>query len=413
MLALAACFALIAVFVVIKKTKDIKWGIYFYVLNHLVINFIHFIINNGKLEMQGILFFLLIVLFGFLMINRIWGFALLFFILTLYFVGLYNTTTGFSLFCLQAKYADIVDPSVTPYFTVIPLLLNVFLISQFEKAKQKAEQQIKEQKIQLEHVNAEMAEQKQDIVSSINYAQKIQYAVLPHEETIYRSIPLAFILYKPKDIVSGDYFWFHEIDSDNYILVCGDCTGHGVPGAFMTVIGSNLLNQIVIDNKIYQPSEILHKMDELLNMTLKQDKDRSRGVQDGMDLSLLRVNKTAKEIIITSAKRPVVFIRDKQMQDLKGSKFSLGGMRSGEKVFEEIKINYKEDDMLYFFTDGYTDQFGGAKGKKFSSKRLKDLFFDIHQSTIPAQKQTLDLEIEKWRGSLEQVDDICVIGIRF
>lgn len=262
------------------------------------------------------------------------------------------------------------------------------------------------------HKNQELETQKQDIVASINYAKRIQTAVLPQEETIARNLPLSFILYKPKDIVSGDFYWFHEIDKDNCILVCADCTGHGVPGAFMTVIASSLLNQTVIDNKIYDPSDILMEVNSLLNMTLKQDKERL-GVQDGMDLSLVKIDKAARELTITSAKRPVVFIHNKQMQEFKGSKYSIGGIREGEKKFEEITLKYQEEDMLYFFTDGYHDQFGGEKGKKYSSKRLKEFLFSIHQESIPAQKEKLISEMSSWMGELEQVDDMCVVGIRF
>ncbi|MEO6305656.1 MAG: SpoIIE family protein phosphatase [Bacteroidia bacterium] len=410
--ALTSTLALAGIFVVLKKVKDIKWAVYFYILNHLVQNFTHFIINNGIIEMQGVLFFLLLILFGFLMVNRVCGFSLLLIVIAMYFIGMYNTTNNYALFSVPAKYADPVNADITAYFTVIPLLLNAFLVSQFVKAKQKAEQQIKEQKVQLESAYEEMTAQKHDIVSSINYAQKIQLAVLPALDTIARNIPQSFVLYKPKDIVSGDFYWFYEIDKDNYIIVCADCTGHGVPGAFMTVIGSNLLNQTVIDNKIYQPEAILVEVDRLLNTTLKQDKEKA-GVQDGMDLSLLKVNRATKELIITSAKRPVVFIRDNELQELKGNKSSIGGMREGDKKFNEVKINYKENDQFFFFTDGYHDQFGGDKGKKFSTKRLKEILLGICTLPIEEQKQKLDTVITKWRGNLEQVDDILVIGVKF
>ncbi|MDF2451074.1 MAG: serine/threonine protein kinase, partial [Bacteroidota bacterium] len=262
------------------------------------------------------------------------------------------------------------------------------------------------------HSHQELETQKQDIISSINYAKRIQTAILPHEETISRSLPLYFIFYKPKDIVSGYFYWFHEIDNDNCIMACADCTGHGVPGAFMTVIASNLLNQTVIDNKIYDPATILYEVDKLLNMTLKQDKERL-GVQDGMDITLIRIDKHKNELIVTSAKRPVFFVSDNKLQEFKGSKTSIGGMREGEKKFEEFILRYKEDDMLYMFTDGFHDQFGGEKGKKYSTKRLKEKLFAIHKDSISEQKEKLEKEILKWKGDLEQVDDICIAGIRF
>ena len=302
------------------------------------------------------------------------------------------------------------------YFFFNWFLAGIFLliiISLYESSKKKFVTDLKASKEEIEVKKKELEVQKADITASINYAKRIQYAVLPQEDTIYRSIPLSFILYKPKDIVSGDFFWFHEIDRDNYLIVCADCTGHGVPGAMMTVIGSSLLNQTVIDNKATKPSQIMLILDNLINVTLKQQKEHENLVQDGMDLSLLRVDKAKKEFIYTSAKRPAVFIRNKQVQDFKGSKQTLGGMITGCKVFEEIKMSYQEDDIIYFFTDGYTDQFGGPKGKKFSSKQLKELLFSIHRLPMNEQKNRLESTIENWKGNLEQVDDILVMGIRF
>jgi serine phosphatase RsbU (regulator of sigma subunit) len=237
--------------------------------------------------------------------------------------------------------------------------------------------------------------------------------VLPNEETINRNIPLSFILFAPRDIVSGDFYWFHEIDKDNYIIVCADCTGHGVPGAMMTVIGSNLLSQIVVDNKITQPSQILLVLDNFINLTLKQQKEHEHFVQDGMDLALLKVDKKNKEFIFSSAKRPAIFIRNKEVREFKGSKHTLGGMITGCKVFSETKMNFREDDIIYFYTDGYTDQFGGPKGKKFSSKQLKEVLLNIHRLKMPEQKETLAATMENWKGSHEQVDDILVMGIKF
>lgn len=142
------------------------------------------------------------------------------------------------------------------------------------------------QQSKIEEKNTEIESKSKDITDSINYAKRIQYAVLPQEELIYKNIPSSFIFYKPKDIVSGDFFWYHELNKEEYILVCADCTGHGVPGAFMTVIGSSLLNQTVIDNKIYKPSSILLELDKQINFTLKQQENSNLTVQDGMDLTL-------------------------------------------------------------------------------------------------------------------------------
>lgn len=299
------------------------------------------------------------------------------------------------------------------FVTLIPFSLCVYVVFVFVRTNTQAEKQIRKQQIQLESSNLQLEQQRRDVVSSINYARRIQSAVLPQDETIFRSIPLSFILYTPKDIVSGDFYWFHEIDRDSYIIACADCTGHGIPGALMTVIGNNLLNQSVIDNKITQPSKILTELDRLITLTLKQQKEHEHYVQDGMDLTLMKVDKSKKEAIISSAKRPVIFIHNKEVQEIKGSKFSLGGTISGCKVFHETTLNYLEDDIMYLFTDGYTDQFGGEKGKKFSSKRFKELLFEIHKLPMAEQRQKLETALEKWKGDLEQIDDILVTGIRF
>jgi serine phosphatase RsbU (regulator of sigma subunit) len=308
-----------------------------------------------------------------------------------------------------------IRPLGSEYFFFNYFLAVVFLwaiISLYEKGKDALMKSISDAKRDLEEKSRELEIRNKDVTDSINYAKKIQYAVLPHEESIYRSIPLSFIYYVPKDIVSGDFFWFHELDRDNFIIVSADCTGHGVPGAFMTVICSSLLNQIVIEDKITKPSEILSELDRRIVMTLKQEKEKTTTVQDGADLSLLKVNKVTKELIISSAKRPAVFVREKSMKDIKGNKFSIGGMRTDIKIFEEVKLDFQEDDMIYFYTDGFTDQFGGDKGKKYSSKRLKETLLSIHHLPVSEQKSKLDTIMKEWKGELDQVDDILVMGIK-
>src|SRR5688572_4086180 len=225
----------------------------------------------------------------------------------------------------------------------------------------------------IEKKNEEIESKNKDITDSINYSKRIQLAVLPNEEYIQRSIPLFFILYQPKDIVSGDFYWFHEINRDEYILVCADCTGHGVPGAFMTVIGSNLLSHIISENKITSPTEILKQLDSRITDTLKQDKAKEFHVQDGMDMALIKVNKLKKEFIYCAAKRPAMLIRNGELMEIKANKFSLGGMRTDVKSFVEQAIPYQEDDLLYLFTDGYIDQFGGEQYKKFMISRFREL----------------------------------------
>lgn len=288
-------------------------------------------------------------------------------------------------------------------FVAISMLLITYI---HESNKEKYMKEVFKAKEKIEF-------QKEDIISSINYAKRIQRAILPLDESIARAIPHSFIFYKPRDIVSGDFYWFHEMDRDNYILVCADCTGHGVPGALMTVVGSNLLSQIIVEGRISKPADILVELDKRITTTLKQQKENDLIIQDGMDLALLKVDKGKREFIFTSAKRPAIFIHDHVLEEFKGSKNTLGGLRSDEKSFDEIKKQYNDNDVIYLFTDGIADQFGGVKNKKFTIKRFRELVLEIHGAEVAGQKQQMEKEIGNWIGANEQTDDILVIGIRF
>ena len=297
----------------------------------------------------------------------------------------------------------------TPVYSVTIVFILLAFVLLFSRAY--AYMQLQQSRIVIK--NKEIEIKQKDITDSIHYAKRIQYAVLPNEESIYRNIPLSFIFYKPKDIVSGDFFWFHQISKEEYIFVCADCTGHGVPGAFMTVIGSSLLNQIIIDSKITQPSEILLELDRQINFTLKQQKDFEYSVQDGMDLSIIKVNKSTNTLLTTSAKRPSLFISNKTCFELKGSKNSIGGISFGKKEFKEQEVNFQEGDMLYLYTDGFADQFGGDKGKKYTTKRLKELLFELSTLPVSHQKTKIQNAFEEWRREYEQLDDVLVVGIKF
>lgn len=399
------------VLVVLKTTGNVTYAGYVYIFNQIVMSVANQWLYKFGHSIVGGLWAMVFIVFAFFVMGRRWGFVVTGFTVLCLLMPTFNEMSGGALLSYHIPPEQV--PTELPIFVLVPFLLNVFAFSQIVATRKVAEQKLQLQKAQVETNNKQLESKNKDITDSINYARKIQYAVLPNEDAIYRSIPLSFILYKPRDIVSGDFFWFHELDDKNYILVGADCTGHGVPGAFMTVIGSSLLNQVIVESKVSSPASILQEMDRRINLTLKQEKERLQTVQDGMDLALLKVDKAKKEFVFTSAKRPAVLIRDKQLQEIKGSKFSLGGMRTGEKRFEEIRMNYQEDDMIYFFSDGFTDQFGGPKGKKFSSKRLRDLLMGVHRLPMNEQKQKLDTAFESWKGRLEQIDDVLVMGIRF
>jgi len=400
---------LLGVIVTLKTTKNILWASYTYIFSHSLQSLGFLIFGNGVISPLAIPFLILYISFGFLLLGRKWGYLLTFISIVTVCLAVYNTHTGYSLYFFPGGEKLKEPPEI---LLLIPLLLNAYLVSHFLKARLKAEKQIEEQKRELEKSHFELEQKNKDTIASINYASRIQQAMLPTEENILRGIPLSFVLYKPRDIVCGDFYWFHPIDSDNYIIVCADCTGHGVPGALMTMIGNSLLNQIVIDGSITAPAKILDELDKRISGTLKQQKQHDSLIQDSMDLALLKVNKKERELIFCGAKRPCIYLHNGQLTEFKGNKYTLGGL-SEAKTFEETRQKYQEDDVIYLFTDGYADQFGGDENKKYLIKHFREILEKIHSLPMTEQKAKLNTAIENWKKQNTQTDDILVIGIKF
>jgi serine phosphatase RsbU (regulator of sigma subunit) len=262
----------------------------------------------------------------------------------------------------------------------------------------------------------QLVEQKnRDITGSLNYASRIQKAVLGSAEHISNAFAEAFVFFKSHSIVSGDFYWYHEIQSENKkILITADCTGHGVPGAFMTVIGHNFLDEIVIGNQVFEPSEILYKLDEKVKKTLKRNIGNEK-VNDGMDLSVLVFDTTTNCLKYAGAKSSVFIFRGDYHREIKGSVFPIGGndmRKKAEKKFETIVTEVQKNDMIYTFSDGFQDQFGGEKNRKYMKSRFRDFLLQISGKPVDTQKQAVETEITAWRGQNPQTDDMLIIGIR-
>ncbi|MEO7989415.1 MAG: SpoIIE family protein phosphatase [Chryseolinea sp.] len=260
--------------------------------------------------------------------------------------------------------------------------------------------------------NKKIDRQNKSIKSSINYAQRIQEAMLPKPDLQKKLISDSFILLKPRDIVSGDFYWLSEIKSwysPDVIIAAADCTGHGVPGAFMSMIGMNALNGIV-GGGIAEPDQILQSLDKEIRAALQQDKT---GNNDGMDIALCIYRKEKSILEFAGAKNPLVYIQDGKLTQIKGDVHPIGGSkRNHEFTYRKHKVPIEETTIVYLFSDGYRDQFGGKDGTKFLTKNFNQLLLEIHQKSMEEQKQILDQRIEAWKSGHPQTDDILVIGFK-
>jgi phosphoserine phosphatase RsbU/P len=255
----------------------------------------------------------------------------------------------------------------------------------------------------------EMTEEKnKDITDSIRYARRIQESILPSTSQMKAALN-CFVLYRPKDIVSGDFYWFATKDNLQ-IVAAVDCTGHGVPGAFMSVLGNSLLSQIINENDIVNPSEILLQLNKSVRNVLQQGSNSQS--QDGMDMGLCVIDKNTNTLCYAGAKRPLYIIKNEELSELKVNKNSIGG-RIEVEAFESVILQMQKNDLIYLSTDGYADQFGGSEKRKYMSKNFKKLLLSIHQLALESQEQALHTEFEQWKGEEKQTDDILVIGIKF
>jgi serine phosphatase RsbU (regulator of sigma subunit) len=287
-----------------------------------------------------------------------------------------------------------------------------------DERTQEINQQKEELQLQSELLvknNDELSRTNRLIQDSISYAKRIQDAMLPIQTTIRKFLPDSFVLFKPKDIVSGDFYWFVEQNGVYYIAIA-DCTGHGVPGAFMSMIGTTLLNEISNEKPNQKPSVIIEKLNKGVITALNQNKDGNPDSQDdGMDITICAINPAEQSIQIACANH-VVFVmhKDKDSVDaIEGDICSVGGLFSAEdKGYTNHEFRYKPGMCVYMFSDGYQDQFGGEHNKKFMASRFKDLLFEHKDLPMNEQKEILDKTFEDWRGTQRQIDDVVVFGVK-
>lgn len=257
----------------------------------------------------------------------------------------------------------------------------------------------------------EMQQQNKKITESINYARRIQSAILPNLRLIHRVLPDSFILYKPRDVVSGDFPWFAHVKNEIFMAAV-DCTGHGVPGALLSLVGYFLLNDIVRSRRITDPGKILDLLDEGVSTTLRPSEDA--GTKDGMDISLCKINMETRQVEYAGAHRPLYLVRNGVFEEIKGNKFPIGGgIFKNQTSFTNYSIRLNKGDSIFYFSDGYCDQFGGPDGKKFGTRQLKQIISRVHTMPMRDAHHVFDEEWEKWRGNQKQIDDVLLIGVKF
>ncbi|MCD6018949.1 MAG: hypothetical protein K0S53_2070 [Bacteroidetes bacterium] len=298
------------------------------------------------------------------------------------------------------------------------LCVLVFFVFRGLKQKQKVNialeeknKIIEEQKQTVENQKHIVEEQNKDITDSIRYAERIQSAILPPEKQWQSLLPQSFVFYKPKDILSGDFYWIEQ-KGDLVFVAAADCTGHGVPGALISIVNYNLLNKAVLEKDLNDPADILNYVNNQLIVALHQTYQES-SVKDGMDISLCVLNTKTLELNYAGANNPIYLIKDDELLQISADKFPVGAFVEEQiQTFTSKTIQLHRNDLVYLFSDGYADQFGGEKGKKFKYKQLKDILEENKQLPMEEQSAILADRFESWKGMLEQVDDVLIIGIR-
>ncbi|NPA45571.1 MAG: tetratricopeptide repeat protein [Chlorobi bacterium] len=318
--------------------------------------------------------------------------------------------------------------------SIILSLLFLFVFFYFQKRKSnlalqaknaeisQKNEEIQVQKNNIEHLLEEMTEAHESIKKSIDYAGFIQSAMINKTPKLSEIFPESFILYKPKDAVGGDFYWYSKV-GNKVVVAAVDCTGHGVPGAFLTVLGNNLLNQIVTVSKITKPGDILYKMHEGVMSALNQKDSNNK---DGMDMALCTVDLEENKLYFAGANNPLVMIQDDELRVIKGNKYGIGGFSSmifgkylemlpekKTEMYTTHKFDIRKDMSVYLFSDGFQDQMGGKNNRKLKSVRFYELLKLNHKLKASEQKKQLESFFENWKGDNEQVDDVVIVGIKF
>jgi serine phosphatase RsbU (regulator of sigma subunit) len=378
---------------ILKYKHNVKLAAICYVTQQIIVSVGNIILEQGKSDAATGFWVSLFILFAFFLFDRKWGMIIMVIMGTCSaFAGAVSETIVTSESGALSKLPD---------STILPFILIIIVIAMFIKTRQDAEEFIHEQKSELEIKNKE-------ITDSINYAQRIQKAILPSNHLVEEYLPNSFIAFLPKDIVSGDFYWVEKKGNKIFFAVA-DCTGHGVPGAMMSVIGQNALNRVVNEYGITNPGLILDKLNDLVQEGFAKS---GSDVKDGMDISLCVYDTSIGTLEFAAAHNPLYVISNGQLNEIKGTKQPIGKFET-KIAFQNNEVKIQKGDVIYLFSDGIADQFGGPDGKKFKYKRVKEILIANHNKSNSEQKNAVISAFSAWRGNLEQVDDVCMMGIKF
>jgi len=284
----------------------------------------------------------------------------------------------------------------------LALLFGGFIFNRFRVANK--------QKNLIGSQHQKLNETHREITDSINYAKKIQDAIMTSSVYIQEVLPESFIFFQPKDVVSGDFYWVHQSPTGHIYFTVADCTGHGVPGAFMSMIGTALLNENIIENGVEDPAQVLNNLREQIIKALKQESQSES--RDGMDMVLCRLDPKKRTLEFAGAFNPVIHIRDNKLTQIKADSQPVALYPGNRTPFSKQTIDLNKGDMIYIFSDGFADQFGGKKDKKYLRSKFYDFLLSISAAPTKQQQQALETEFISWKGENEQIDDVCVMGVR-
>lgn len=312
--------------------------------------------------------------------------------------------------------SEFLDFSISQVFTFLIVFLGVYFMFRTQNLR-KTNKILREKELAANEVSQQkelLSRRNKNIEDSMKYAQRIQSAMLTTPKVFKQHVPNSFILHKPKEIISGDFYWISEIE-DKIFLAVADCTGHGIPGALMSIIGFELFRKIINLQGIRDPGKILDNLNKNFQEIFGSGEDIA--LRDGMDLAFCVIDKKKMTMQFAGAFNPLYIIRSNKLIEIKGDRLSVGADNDPLDIkpvqnFTSHDLKLQKTDMIYLFTDGFADQFGGPEGKKYKYRRFRHTLLTIHKLSLDSQKVFLDQVLEEWRGKIEQIDDILVIGIK-